>query len=436
MSSVIIDRRLNPKGKSLGNRQRFLKKINSAVKNAIKDAIRSNNIEGVASGNKVKIPAGDISQPNIIIDGKTGNKNIVLAGNTIFTEGDKIEKPKSGGGKGPGQDGAPDGSGEDEFIFVLNKDEFLDYFFEDLELPNLEKKDIVKVLSTSYKHAGYTNEGNPANLDVRRSYTASLARRVALSRPKKEEIEKLEKELEQILSNNPVDDEKVKILSFEIEKLKKRRKRIPYFDDMDLRYKFFKKQPEPATNAVMFCILDVSGSMDETKKEWAKKFFILLYLFLQRFYSKVDIVFIRHHSEAEEVDEETFFKGKDTGGTVVSTALDLMKNIIKERYNKSHWNIYAGQVSDGDNYSSDNDKVSVLLDELLPKMQYYAYVQISTQMSEMNRFFAMQALSNNLWSTFSVKSKEHKNLNTKHITNNTEIWPVFRELFKKKGANA
>ena len=237
------------------------------------------------------------------------------------------------------------------------------------------------------------------------------------------------------MSNNSKDAALIETISLEIKSLQKKRKRIPYFDDMDLRYKYFKKQPEPATNAVMFCVLDVSASMDETKKEWAKKFFILLYLFLQRFYGKVEIVFIRHHTTAEEVDEKTFFEGIDTGGTVVSTALQLVKDIIKERYNKTYWNIYAGQVSDGDNSSSDNIVVNELLEDLLPQMQYYAYVQISTHAVEMNRFYASAIMANNLWGVFNKLANQHKNLNTQHITNNTDIWPVFRELFKKKVAN-
>lgn len=435
MSTIIIDRRLNPKGKNLGNRQRFLKKINTSVKQAIKNAIKNNKIEDMGSSNSVKIPAGDISEPSIIIDPKTGIRRTVRAGNDQFIEGDKIKKPEGGSSGSGGPEGSPQGNGDDEFVFILNKDEFLNYFFEDLELPDLEKKDIIKILSSSYKHSGYTNEGNPANLDVSRSYYSSLIRRVALKRPSKEEIEELEKQLEELLSNKNKDNKLIEITTLKLDELKRKRKRIPYFDNMDLRYKFFKKQPEPSTNAVMFCILDVSASMDETKKEWAKKFFVLLYLFLQRFYNQVDIVFIRHHDKAEEVDEETFFKGTGTGGTVVSSALELIKNIINERYNKAYWNIYAGQVSDGDNYTSDNPKVQELLGELLPKMQYYAYVQISTQMTEMNRFYAMAATSNNLWGVFTTMTKEYKNLNLKHITNNTEIWPVFRELFKKKATN-
>lgn len=432
MTDVFIDRRLNPKGKSLGNRQRFLKKINTSIKEAVKEAINNNKIKSIGDDGKVVIPSKSISQPTFGHNLKTGKHKRVLSGNKDFIEGDKIEKPKSSSGEG-GNEGSPDGSGEDEFAFVLSREEFLNYFFEDLELPDMEKKDLIKSFEKTYKHMGYTTDGNPANLDVRKSFSASFSRRIATKRPKKEEIEELENELNLLLEkNNKKDQERILWLKEEIKILNKKRKIIPYFDDMDLRYKYFQKLPNPITNAVMFCLLDVSASMDELKKEWAKKFFILLYLFLQRHYKNVDIVFIRHHTEATEVSEKEFFSNVDTGGTVVSSAIQLTKDIIKERYAKSSWNVYIGQASDGDNYTSDNPIVSQLLSEMLPNIQYYAYVQISSQMNEMSKFFAMQVQSNSLWNVYSDLNKTHKNLQLKHITNNTEIWPVFKELFKKK----
>ena len=104
----------------------------------------------------------------------------------------------------------------------------------------------------------------------------------------------------------------------------------------------------------MFCLMDVSGSMDEERKDIAKRFFILLYLFLTRNYERIEVVFIRHHTIAKEVDEDEFFHSRESGGTVVSSALKLMQEIIRERYPLTEWNIYAAQASDGDNWDDDS----------------------------------------------------------------------------------
>ena len=133
--------------------------------------------------------------------------------------------------------------------------------------------------------------------------------------------------------------------------LQRRRKVIAYIDPVDIRFNRFEPQPLPNANAVMFCLMDVSGSMGEREKDLAKRFFVLLHLFLKRRYERTDIVFIRHTHEAQEVDEETFFYSTQSGGTVVSTALEEMRRIIEERYPSREWNIYAAQASDGDNFA-------------------------------------------------------------------------------------
>jgi len=128
---------------------------------------------------------------------------------------------------------------------------------------------------------------------------------------------------------------------------------------------------------VMFCLMDVSGSMGEREKDLAKRFFVLLHLFLKRRYEKVDIVFIRHTHDAQEVDEQTFFYSRQSGGTIVSTALEKMLEIQHERYTTSDWNIYAAQASDGYTQSGDAKRCVELLEtELMPLCQYYAYIEI------------------------------------------------------------
>ena len=145
---------------------------------------------------------------------------------------------------------------------------------------------------------------------------------------------------------------------------------IPYIDPLDVRYRRFEAQPKPVAQAVMFCLMDVSGSMTEHMKDLAKRFYVLLYIFLKRRYKNVDVVFVRHTHQAQEVDEDTFFNSPETGGTVVSTALEVMQGVVAERYSPDSWNIYAAQASDGDNTASDNDKTAALLvDTILPVCQ-------------------------------------------------------------------
>ena len=168
-------------------------------------------------------------------------------------------------------------------------------------------------------------------------------------------------------------DPRILILKQEIHHLRTRLLAIPFIDPFDLRFSNRIKVPKPSTQAVMFCLLDVSGSMDEQKKDTAKRFFILLYLFLTKAYKKIEVVFIRHHTAASEVDENDFFNSRESGGTIVSSALNLLTTIIKERYSGSEWNAYVAQASDGDNW--DNDSVAcrqLLIETIMPLVQYCA----------------------------------------------------------------
>lgn len=433
MSDIFIDRRLNPKGKSLGNRQRFIKKVEEASKKALRDAIKNKKIQDIGNGEKIIVPADTLSQPRFTHKSNSGKSQRVLSGNKEFAEGDRIPKPQSGSGGGGGE-GSPDGSGNDDFVFVLNREEFLDILFEDLELPDLVKKDLKKTLTSTPQRAGYTNTGSPSNLDVERSYKTSLGRRIALRRPSNSEIEELENELNLLLENEEKNKERILELQEKLELLLKRQKQVPFFDDVDMKFRLFKKHPNPTSNAVMFCLLDVSGSMDETKKDWAKRFFTLLYLFLQRQYKNVEIVFIRHHSEAKEVDEYEFFNSTETGGTVVSTALEVMKQVIDDRYPSDAWNIYAGQASDGDNFHSDNPKTTELLNELLLKIQYFAYIQISNtpRSAALDLYGRAVNSDSNLWAVYTDVAKKFNNLQCKFITEKGHIWTVFRALFERK----
>ncbi len=425
--SIFIDRRLNPKEKNLVNRQRFIKKVNSQARQAIKDAINSKNIKDFNSDGTISIPIDDITETNFYTDQSSGTQDIISPGNKKFTVGDSIEKKKSGQGQGQGNNASQDGESEDYFKFKLTKEEFLELFFEDLELPNMIKKQLSKLVEHKNKRKGYTNIGPIANLDIVKSYGASLARRIALKKPKKEDLEKLLKLIEE-----EKDEEKKNALILQYEELLKKFKRISFFDDKDLRYRKFEKEPQPSNQAVMFCILDVSGSMDENKKDIAKRFFLLLYIFLQKYYKNVEIVFIRHHSEAEEVNENDFFYKQESGGTVVSKALELNLEIIKNRYPLNLWNIYIAQASDGDNFDEDNPRVEQYLNEILEYCQYFAYIQIAPVQTHMH-FMAMRAtFEKGLWQIYNKVGEKFKNLQAKALYDKSQIWAVFKSLFEKK----
>src|SRR5260370_1568319 len=369
----IAARRRNPKGKSRSNDNRFRAGAGAEVKSVVQEALRKRKVADVGHGEKVAIPTRGIAEPNFHHSRRTGRTEHVVPGNKEYIRGDEIPRPTGGEGRG-GSQGSPDGSGEDAFEFTLSKEEFLDMFFEDLELPDLVKKSLKETFAVDLQRAGYTVTGSPANLSVRRTMRNSMARRISLRRPKQWEIEALREALENARARG-ADDEAERLVP-ERERMPFRSKIIPYIDPLDVCYDRFERVPRPNTEAVMFCLMDVSGSMTEAMKDLAKRFFMLLHVFLIRRYRHVDIVFLRHTSTAEEVDEAPFCFSRETGGTVVSTALEKMLEIARARYPTDRWNIYAAQASDGDNYGADSGRcVTLLGGEGLPICQYFASVE-------------------------------------------------------------
>lgn len=421
--SHFIDRRLNGKNKSAVNRGRFIRRYKEQLKRSVTDAVDRRSITDMESGEKVGIPSKDISEPSFH-HGPGGTRDMVHPGNKEFVPGDRIPRPEGGsGGSGDGSAGNS-GEGEDDFVFELSREEFMDLLFDDLELPNLVRNQLVGTTEFKSVRAGFTTDGAPANIDVVRSLKGAIARRTALGGPHRARIRELEEEIDVLLTTG-ADREDARILDMreEIDRLKSRLAALPFIDTFDLRYQAFTKQPEPTSKAVMLCIMDVSGSMDQTRKNLAKRFFILLYLFLQRNYEKIDVVFIRHHTMALEVDEQEFFYSRETGGTVVSSALKLAHEILLERYDSSAWNIYCAQASDGDNWESDSDICREILSEkLMPLMRYYAYVEITPHQHQ------------GLWFAYQEVMAEHPNFAMQQIDSARDIYPVLRELFKKQEA--
>lgn len=420
MGINIVDRRNSPKGKSSENRQRLLKRIEGQIKKALPDIVKNTNVKDLTSSKeRVNIPVKGINEPQFSYDKDSGDKKWVHPGNKEYTPGDVIPRPKGGGkGKG-GQKGSNDPSvTEDDFTVSITREEFLDYFFADLELPDLVKQHLNSIVDFKQKRAGYSNFGNPSRLNITRSYKNSMARRMAIAMYFDKKIKEIEKKLNDDLSEEIKND-----LLKELDKLKKMKLSVSFMEEVDLQYNNFEKVAVPTTSAVMFCIMDVSGSMGEMEKDIAKRFFMLLYMFLTKQYEKIEIVFIRHHTTAKEVSEDEFFNSRESGGTVVVTALELMAKIIKERYSKD-WNIYAAQASDGDVWDLIDaiECYKILDQEILNNVQYMIYIEIC------------RSFEGDLWSNYKKLSNKRENFEIGKIGGVSEIWKVFQDFFKKKNS--
>ena len=418
--AYLIDRRTQSRKKSAINRERFLRRYKSQIKDAVARAVKGRSITDIEGGEKISIPVKDVNEPTFG-HAHGGVWESVSPGNKEYMKGDRIARPKAGAGSGKGQAGNSDQLTEDDFIFELTREEFMNYFFEDLELPNMVKTQLTATTEFKNQRAGYRMFGTPTNIHVLRSLRGALGRRIALGGHSSRRLKQAEMEMEALLREEPQNDPLIMLLRQEIHHLRAKLLAIPFIDPFDLRYSNRIKVPKPSSQAVMFCLLDVSGSMDEQKKDTAKRFFILLYLFLTRAYDKIEVVFIRHHTQASEVDENEFFTSRESGGTVVSSALHLLIKIMHERFSSSDWNVYVAQASDGDNW--DNDSVTcreLLVNTVMPAVQYYAYVEITDGEPQ------------NLWREYTQIADYHANFAMQKIESPADIYPVFRELFKKQ----
>jgi uncharacterized sporulation protein YeaH/YhbH (DUF444 family) len=428
----VIDRRLNPSGKSLPNRQRFIRLAKETIKEAVVRSIRERALGDVESKEVVSIPMKRIAEPRLRHASTGGDRDQVFPGNKEFVQGDSLPKPKDGGG-GQGSNASPDGEGEDDFRFTISAEEYLDILFEELELPDLAKTQLKDAQTFRYRRAGHSSSGSPSNLNLVRTMRNSLARRISLGRPKNGELEDLERQIAELEAlPEPGPDHAARIAELEARRdaLGARVRRIAYIDPVDLRYNRFEPTPQPTAQAVMFCLMDVSSSMTEDMKDLAKRFFLLLHMFLSRKYESVEVVFIRHTAEAREVDEETFFHSRESGGTVVSTALAEMKRIIEARFPIDQWNIYAAQASDGDNYANDSAVcLNLLNNDILPICQYFAYVEVHDR-RQAEIFLSSHNVSE-LWKTYQTAPANHPNFAMKRVFSKADVFPVFHQLFAK-----
>lgn len=422
--SYFIDRRANAKHKSAVNRQRFLDRYRAHIKRSVEEAVNRRSITDMERGEQVSIPSRDISEP-VFQHGPGGKRTIVSPGNKEFVEGDRLPRPGGGGDGGAGEGGASNqGEGMDEFAFTLSREEFLNFVFDGLELPHLERKTLKDLDEVKPVRAGVTRDGVPSRINIVRSMREAYARRIAMRAPIRRALREAQEALEVEERKDPVlrNPARITELKAEIERLEKRLEAVPFIDTYDLRYNNLVNQPQPSSKAVMFCIMDVSGSMTQAHKDIAKRFFLLLYLFLERSYEKVELVFVRHHTAAKEVDEEEFFYSRETGGTIVSSALNLVDEIITRRYPPAQWNLYVAQASDGDNW--DDDSVNCrecLIRSLMPRLQYYTYVEITPHAHQ------------TLWEEYeTVSARFPERFAMRQIVEPGDIYPVFRELFKRR----
>ena len=416
----LIDRRLNGRNKSAANRERFLRRYKEQIRKSVQDMVRERSITDMDKGGNVNIPARDIAEPQFH-HGRGGDRETVHPGNREFVKGDTIKRP----GNGSGGDGGEPGSGEsvDDFVFSLSREEFLDLFFDDLELPRLLRSGLGQVVEKKSINAGFVSEGAPCNLSVGRTLKTALGRRIALCATIRAQLDEARLRLHEA-GRAGLTAQEIAALEAEVAQLESRLARVPFLDDLDLRYRNRTAVPAPVARAVMFCLMDVSASMDEARKDLAKRFFTLLYMFLSRKYEQVDLVFIRHTEEAEEVDEKAFFRDTGSGGTVVLTALELARAIAVERYSAAGWNVYLAQASDGDAFGADAGKSARYVEEnLLPLARYFAYIEVREPGT---------TSASSLWAAYEALRKE--NFCMRRVAERGEIYPVFREIFSKETA--
>jgi len=389
---TIIDKRKSGKNKSVDNRQRFVKRYKQHIKKSIEEDAAKGSITDSTKKRKATVSNKDLAEPEFSLDPKTGKSQRVLPGNKEYSAGDRIRKDNSSSGRGTG--GSNSGGGEDEFSFVLSEEEFIEIYFSEMALPNFIKQSLKDTKKYKLVRSGYSKDGIPPRLDLLKTFKQAIARKVAAKAHKEETDHK-----------------------------------SPFLDDIDMRYKHFTRKPFPIRHAKVFFLMDVSGSMGEYEKSMAKKFFVLLYLFLKREYDKVDVSFVRHTEEAKEVTEEKFFYSRESGGTIVSKGLAIINDIIDKDVKLHETNVYVAQASDGDNWYSDEAECEAELRSLLDKVQYFAYIQTE---SEERQLWKEDNDAEDLYDLYDKVAQDNPKLNIRKVNNPTEIYPVLKDLFKKE----
>ena len=372
--------------RSASDRRRHKQKIDRAIKDGIHNIVAEESIIGQDGKKKIRIPVKGIKEFKFVYGSNSGG--VGSGGDHDLKKGQVIKKkskgkPQKGNGSKPGNE-----PGEEYYDVELTLEELADYLFADLELPELEKKALKQIVSEKWKRKGYRPQGIRPRLSKKETAKQRIRRKKAAERAG-------------TIEN---DDENFS------------------FRESDLRYKHITKTEKTISNACIFFIMDVSGSMSRQKKYLARSFFFLLYHFIRSKYEKTEIVFIAHDTVPYEVDEEKFFGRGSSGGTMVSPTLEYVNNVINQRYNPSAWNIYAFHCSDGDNWPGDNEKTLATTLHLASVCQLYGYCEIEP---------AEESLK---WMSETNLGKLYEGINeikSVNIKGKLDVWPAFKKFFKK-----
>ncbi len=391
MGSVFSHHNTNA-DRSAGDRRRHKNKIEKAIREGVHDIVAEESIIGQNGKKKIRIPVKGIKEYKFVY-GSNQTDSAGAGGDADIQKGKKYSTGKKKKAQGSG-DKAGNQQGEEFYEVEVTLEELTEYLFKDLNLPELEKKQMKEIMSQQYKRKGYRNEGIRPRLSKKESAKRRIKRKKAAIRAG---------------SYDPESEEN-----------------FSFIED-DLRYKHIKQDTKYATNACIFFVMDVSGSMSKQKKYLARSFFFLLYHFIRSKYEKTEIVFVSHDTHAYEVDEDKFFNRGSSGGTLVSPALNYVLEQAEKRYNPRSWNIYTFHCSDGDNWLSDMEAAvdaSIALKEMC---QLYGYCQIEPGMDEIKWLGNSE---NSLAGVYEwMQDDKFKIVN---IGKKDDVWGAFKSFFGGK----
>ena len=388
--AIFKDHSLNPvdHDRSIEDRRRHRQLVEKSIKDNLGDILSEESIIGETKNKKFKIPIRGLKEYQFIYGKNSGG---VASGTGEEKRGDKIGSEKGGKGKGPGKgQGAGNDEGEDYYETEITLDEVFDYLAEDLELPNMDRKKYSEIITeSSFKKKGYQKHGINPRLAKKKTVMMKIERLQSKKRALREA--NIEEEID----------------------------RFPFIED-DLRYYRVKVQPKRESNAAIIFVMDVSGSMDNTKKYLARSYFYVLSRFIKNKYNNVEVAFVAHSTTAKEVGENEFFHKGQSGGTYISSGLNKALEIIKERYDPAMWNLYTFCVSDGDNWSEDNEKTIKAVKDLCEVCNLFGY----TEILPITYATTMKYKLNN--------EIKNKNYISASIKQKSDLWIALKTMLKKE----
>ncbi len=395
------------------DRLRHKKKIEKAIKESIRDVIAEESIIGQDGKKKIRIPVRGIKEYRFVYGKNDKNKNVGSGGDHSLKRGQKIGQKRAGKADDQGTGQASNKKGDEYYDVEVTLEELAEYLFADLELPDLEKKQFKFVSQETIKRKGYRFQGIRPRLSKKETLKRKIRR---------------QKMATKVGTYDPESGE-----------------RFPFHKD-DLKYHHIKPKIKENSSAVIFFLMDVSGSMSQERKYLARSFFFLLYQFLNHKYEKVDVVFISHSTDASRVSEDDFFRVGTHGGTIISSALQQELEIVDKEYHPNTWNIYTFYCGDGENWTSDNEKCLDLFKEIKEVSQLTGYCEINEQYEGLaDEVDKDDPLHRTPWGTFSAwKNEGMENLWSKltpicdnkfkkiMVGETSHIWQAFHSLFGGK----